>query len=534
MWKSAIRHRETHTEWVQETLSQWGDVFLFTNNHSVFCLHKLDLQTKLAVLYKQKLFSLALTIAHSNDLYYNSIVEIHQMFIWAILLICRYGDYLYEQGEYDDAVKEYVKTIGVIEPSYVIRRFLDAHRLPNLTDYLEALHKQGVANKDHTTLLLKCYARMHLDSKLREFVHNKDNGMKFDITTAIRVLRECNCIAEAKELAYKNQHHDYVNILIHDTKEYQEAVDYIHRLPFNDADSLIQESGRVLLDYVGESITELMIVMCVGYVPIMDEPPAEVSPVEVTPRLSLRESVRQSIHSRIHLKDSTRLATAAPALLATLGEKVLEPVCGNPSSYIPLFASHTDLLLRFLKRVVKREKPCDTSTWNTLLEMELREEMNCSTEVGGESEVMKVLMDPNARYDQEEALILVQTYNHAVGETYLFKKNGMYSLLLQRYLHNNDSQAAIALCKDFGTQQSSLWIQLIMILAQQTKVNESFLQEILDYVERSQVLPLLYVMQLLCQNENIELGMVRKYILHLLQRQKGIIQAVGELKFPHL
>ena len=72
-----------------------------------------------------------------------------------------------------------------------------------------------------------------------------------------------------------------------------------------------------------------------------------------------------------------------------------------------------------------------------------------------------------------------------------------------------------------------------MILAQQTKVNESFLQEILDYVEKSQVLPLLYVMQLLCQNENIELGMVRKYILHL-QRQKGIIQAVGELKFPHL
>ena len=53
-------------------------------------------------------------------------------------MIIRYGDYLYEQGEYDDAVKEYVKTIGVIEPSYVIRRFLDAHRLPNLTEYLEA------------------------------------------------------------------------------------------------------------------------------------------------------------------------------------------------------------------------------------------------------------------------------------------------------------------------------------------------------------------------------------------------------------
>ena len=71
--------REDHPEWVQESFSQWGDVFLFTHNHSIFCLHRLDLQTKLSVLYKQKLYALALTIAHSNDLYYNSIVEIHQM-----------------------------------------------------------------------------------------------------------------------------------------------------------------------------------------------------------------------------------------------------------------------------------------------------------------------------------------------------------------------------------------------------------------------------------------------------------------------
>ena len=80
--KIRIRIRDDHTEWVQEALSQWGDVFLFTDNHSIFCLHRLDLQTKLAILYKQKLYALALTIAHSNDLYYNSIVEIHQMSIF--------------------------------------------------------------------------------------------------------------------------------------------------------------------------------------------------------------------------------------------------------------------------------------------------------------------------------------------------------------------------------------------------------------------------------------------------------------------
>ena len=35
---------------------------------------------------------------------------------------------------------QYCATIGQLEPSFVIRRFLDAQRIHNLTSYLEALH----------------------------------------------------------------------------------------------------------------------------------------------------------------------------------------------------------------------------------------------------------------------------------------------------------------------------------------------------------------------------------------------------------
>ena len=52
---------------------EWGDIF---------CYHRLDLQSKLKVLYDHKLFELALTVAHSNDLYYGSIVEIHKLWRW--------------------------------------------------------------------------------------------------------------------------------------------------------------------------------------------------------------------------------------------------------------------------------------------------------------------------------------------------------------------------------------------------------------------------------------------------------------------
>ena len=485
-----------------------------------------------------------------------------------------YGDYLYQKGAFDEAVAEYIKTIGTIEPSYVIRRFLDAHQLPNLTQYLEAIHVQGVANKDHTTLLLKCYARMRRDAKLRAFVHG-DKEMQFDVPTAIHVLRECNCVEEAKELALRNRLHiSYVDILLNDTKEFEAAVRYLYRLSFTDADAIVQADGRLLLENAGDSVTELIISLCMGFTPVVDASDAE----EATS--SLRANVRRNIDGKAAM-DSSQMAAAAPALLATLGERVLEPVFGNPSSYIYLFASRQDLLLRFLAKVVSREKECDASTWNTLLEMLLRREKESvgdgvgvlSTQKGdsgeqkgdsgeqkgdsvnqkGESStqkntnstpnntnsspslsheatdltVMKVLEDPQARYDKEEALVLVQTYNHTDGIVYLYQKNGLFSLLLQHYLQHNDCKAAIELCKAHGSDQSSLWVQLIVILAQQEPVNVSLLQQTLDYVEKSQVLPLLYVLQLLSQNEHVQVGMVRKYILHLLQRQRGLIHSVA-------
>lgn len=87
--------------------TEWGDLFILTTQHSVFCLHKIDLQSKLNVFYKEKLFTLALTVACNNNLYYNSIVEIHKLYLFSRGLIYRYGDYLCDQLNYDEAVEEY-------------------------------------------------------------------------------------------------------------------------------------------------------------------------------------------------------------------------------------------------------------------------------------------------------------------------------------------------------------------------------------------------------------------------------------------
>ena len=49
-------------------------------------------------------------------------------------------------------------------------QFLDAQRIRNLTSYLQELHEQGVANADHTTLLLNCYTKLMDNERLDAFI----------------------------------------------------------------------------------------------------------------------------------------------------------------------------------------------------------------------------------------------------------------------------------------------------------------------------------------------------------------------------
>lgn len=101
-------------------------------------------------------------------------------------------------------MNEYVKTVGFLEPSFVIRKYLDAQRIPQLRLYLEVLHKklpapsadavagrgatsagplltsasapvgegraQQVLQPEHTMLLLNCYAKLRDNAALEQFI----------------------------------------------------------------------------------------------------------------------------------------------------------------------------------------------------------------------------------------------------------------------------------------------------------------------------------------------------------------------------
>lgn len=164
---------------IRAVVNEWGGFYAIDVNKNVYHLNEKDLQSKLSLLFKKNLYDVAIRIAKSQQYDTDGLVDIFR----------QYGDHLYGKGDHSGAIEQYVKTIGKLEPSYVIRKFMDSKHIDKLTSYLQALHKQGQATEDHTTLLLNCFTKLNQTENLKEFILQKDRELDFDVDIAIKVCR---------------------------------------------------------------------------------------------------------------------------------------------------------------------------------------------------------------------------------------------------------------------------------------------------------------------------------------------------------
>ncbi|KAI7892158.1 uncharacterized protein EV154DRAFT_543373 [Mucor mucedo] len=237
---------------------EWNSIWIVGMDGKLYHLDEKDTPTKLEILFKLNLYVLAINLAHMQKYDDASIAEIFK----------KYGDYLYNKGDYDGSMEQYIRTIGQLEPSYVIRKFLDAQRIYNLTNYLQELHSKGLANADHTTLLLNCYTKLKDVSRLDQFIKT-DTDLNFDLETAISVCRQAGYFEHAVYLAEKFQEHDmYLDIVIEDTKKYDTALAYIKKLGPYEADRNLQKYSKTLLTHLPHETTHLLIELCTGTLPL--------------------------------------------------------------------------------------------------------------------------------------------------------------------------------------------------------------------------------------------------------------------------
>ncbi|KIJ21243.1 hypothetical protein PAXINDRAFT_96096 [Paxillus involutus ATCC 200175] len=276
---------------VRDVVSEWGSLYVLGNDGRLTRLSEKPTSTKLALLYEKHLYTLALSLAHTQNL---DTTDVH----------LHHGDYMYDKGDYEGAMKEYLRTIGSVRGSYVVRKFLTANLTPLLTIYLQELHAHGLANAEHTTLLLNTYAKVGDVAKVDAFVRSEGRVVglvgvsgeakapgegtsrepPFDLDTAIRVCRQAGFFEHAAYLAKRwGRHEDYLRVVVEDigaggagvkgkTQEgtekeriengYKEALNYLREVGGAAAESNLARYGRALLHHLPNETTQLLIDLC--------------------------------------------------------------------------------------------------------------------------------------------------------------------------------------------------------------------------------------------------------------------------------
>jgi vacuolar protein sorting-associated protein 11 len=488
---------------VMGLLAEGGVAYVVTTQGPVFRLREKDITAKLKLLVDDmKLYGVAIKLAYSSNYDVAKIMEIYKL----------YGNYLYDKKRaYDAAIQQYCHTIGYLDPSYVISRFLDAQRIKNLTTYLEALHKAGHATADLTTFLLNCYTKLKDVEKLDRFINPEraaqraearrhppspdpasasggmdgsdyeppdagpvsiigarrkgsgegdeaEGGVNFDIQTAIGVLKSAGYSEHALELARKCKAHEwYLRIQLEKANpSYRDALQYISSLPFEAAEQHLRTYGKKLMDHMPEETTGFIMALCTGrFRPILPQPTAE------------GEGGASGAEAGAGSSTGSGRAVLPEPLPPEAGQRA------QAENFVHLFVDHPSWLRTFLECVMKEPGlVVSPSVANTLLELLVQEWETTmlaarSEEIDRirrqkEADIMNFLDVHYGRYDDDHALVLVQMHKFKQGQLFLYDKMRNVDLVLDYYIAEKDTASVLnRMSRKENKKNPDLWIKVL-------------------------------------------------------------------------
>ncbi|CAH1116293.1 unnamed protein product [Phaedon cochleariae] len=474
---------------IKAVFSEWGAFYIIDEDNKLYHLDEKDLQSKLSLLFKKNLYDVAIRIAKSQQYDSDGLVNIFK----------QYGDHLCDKGDFSGAIEQYIKTIGKLEPSYVIRKFLDSQHIEKLTLYLQALHKQGHATEDHTTLLLNCYTKLNntvggQTDSLKEFIMSKDGDFSYDVDIAIKVCRQ-GSPAEALMLARKHEKHDwYIKLQIEDHQKHNEVLDYISNLKFEEAEHYMKKYGNILIEHVPAGSTELLKRLCTNYKP-MNAP--IISENMITGNFDVT-------------------------------------VKSDPEEFIHLFLNNSERLVEFLEHLITEGCILSTLVYNTLLEHYLHVWSNLeddSDKYKLSQKMLKLLQNPDVKYDKAQALVVCHMHFFREGILYLLEEQKLYQQILRYHISKNDTNSVLACCRRFGHQEPTLWLQAFWSCVRDTKNPAmDLLNEILTVIAKEKLFsPQLVIDAVGTGNAEITLGHIRSYITNEIQQEQKKTKEISEL-----
>jgi len=211
----------------------------------------------------------------------------------------------------------------------------------------------------------------------------------------------------------------------------------------------------------------------------------------------------------------------------------------NPMDFIHLFGdTHEDQLIDFFEFVVSTAKSDHPGVLQFLLELYLspqrtpasspsKKQANHPSSRSPEElkqKALALLRNTKVGLDVEAALLTCQLRNFNEGVVVLLEKQGLFKDVLEHYISLKSLDGVMDTCRRHGGQDPQLWISCLHWLAACDTLYTKEVQETLTQIEERELLPPLVVIQILSQNNNATLELVKGYMTRYLQREMSQIQ----------
>ncbi|GME24886.1 Zinc finger RING-type protein [Neofusicoccum parvum] len=528
-----IAHQEALTSPVQAVFVEWGDLFVLTQDGKLLRYHEKTFQQKLELMYQRDLYIIAINMAQKAG-----VDKATQN-----VILRRYGDHLYQKGDYDTAMQQYLKAIDNTEPSQVIRKFLDTQRIHNLIEYLEELHEHQKATPDHTTLLLNCYAKLKDVDKLEAFIRMPGDP-KFDLDTAIAMCRQGGYYDQAAFLARKhNEHELVVDILIEDSKRYAEALAYIWRLEPQTAYQNFMKYATVLLEHCPKDTTQIFIDYYTGH--FRPKKDAVVIPnAPATSGMGIVNNAATAVQNLAALLplpymnvntinspnsgDQKTTASQAQIVETTIDEPPPEYKVPKPRTAFSSFVDHPNEFIIFLEACkssqdINEEDKVDLYT--TLFEMYLH--VAASTRDGDkeewENKAKKLVEGKDIPIDDSNVLLLSELTNFKDGTILVREQQGLRADIFRAYTSAKDTPGAIKALRKYGPEDAALYPAALAYFTSSPAILEEAgdeLDAVLRKIDEDGLMAPLQVIQTLSANGIATMGMIKKYLATTIDRER--------------
>ncbi|KAK9461542.1 uncharacterized protein V1516DRAFT_648670 [Lipomyces oligophaga] len=551
---------------VRAIFSEWGDLYVLGGDGQLYRHQERDLQSKLEILYQRNLYNLALTLSMNVGAEEKRILGIYK----------KYGDYLYNKGDFDEAMVQYIKAIDGGEASQVIRKYLDSQRIYNLTSYLEELHNRGLATADHTTLLLNCYAKLKDTAKLEMFIKSEGENLKFDLDTAIQMCRQGGYYQQAAYLAEKHGQNDLVvDVTLQDLNDYKGGLRFLRSLAPEDMYHNLSRYGRLLLHNVPGETTSLYIDYFTGKyvprkIPAVDEvdrinsiapdrqsvkspPPAsnyllpyvngESRPGSVAGTIDAAPTIMSSLTTNVGKLSSamgviagTTVAPSVSNVTAVLESNALLEVPvykpPKPRTVFATFLDQPDEFIVFLEaciaqqRIVGSQESEAIDLYTTLFEMYLQKAGDSATEVGRnkwQERTKELIASEHVPIDPSNVLLLSHLYSFREGSILEREKENLYIDIFRSYVAVSDTVAAIETLHKYGDMEPELYPLALSYFTSSPEVMSvasDELTHVLKKIQEEGIMAPLQVIQALSVNAVATVGIVKGYLSGIIENEK--------------